>query len=96
MGNSVIERDEQQQMAFGDALITFETEMKAVCQSLKGHIEEAHDNIYAENAVHALEYLVELVEEIESSLPGAQEFGAKQKVLAKRIEEASEFRFTRR
>ena len=96
MGNSVVERNAQQQMDFGATLIAFETEMKAVCQSLKGHIEEARDDIQATNAAQALDYLLELVEEIEGELPGTAEFGAKQKVLGKHIDEADNYRFSRR
>lgn len=96
MSNSVIDHDEYQQMDFGETLVVFETEMKAVCQSLRGHIEEARGNIQADNATQALDYLLELIEEIEAELPGAEEFGSKQKVLAKRIEDAVNFRFSRR
>ncbi len=96
MSNSVVDRDEQQQKSFGETLVAFESDMKACCQSLKGHIEEARDNIQADNARVALEYILELVEGIEADLPGAEEFGSRQKVLAKRIEDASNFKFSRR
>ena len=96
MSSSVVDRDERQQKSFGETLVAFETDMKAVCQSLKSHIEDARDNIQAENAAQALDYLLDLIEEIESELPGTEEFGTRQKVLAKNIEEATNFRFTRR
>ena len=95
MSNSVVDRDEQQQKSFGETLVTFETEMQAVCKSLKGHIEDARDNIQADNAAQALDYLLDLIAEIEADLPGAEEFGSRQKVLAKHIEDASNFSFSR-
>lgn len=95
MGNSIIDRDEQQQIGFGDSLVNFEAEMKSCCQSLRSHIEDAADNVQADNARAALEYLLELIQQIESELPGTAEFGTRQKKLGKHIEEASNFRFTR-
>ena len=96
MSNTVVDRDEQQQKSFGESLVSFEAEMRAVCQSLRGHIEEASDNIQADNAAQALDYLLELIEEIEAELPGAGEFGTRQKVLARHLEDAHGFRFSRR
>lgn len=96
MSNTVIDRDEQQQKMFGQTLVDFETNMKACCQSLKGHIEEARDNIKEDNAAQALDYLLELIEGIEGELPGVVEFGAKQKKNAGYIEEAKTYRFSRR
>jgi len=43
-----------------------------------------------------LDYLLDLIEKIEAELPGTEEFGSRQKVLAKCIEDASNFRFSRR
>lgn len=95
MGNSIIDRDEQQQIDFGNSLENFQEEMHNCCQSLRSHIEDAADNVQAENARAALEYLLELIQQIESELPGTAEFGARQKKLGKHIEEASNFRFSR-
>jgi len=96
MSNSVVDRDAQQQKSFGETLVNFETDMKAVCQSLKGHIEEARDNIQATNAAQALDYLIELIEDIESDLPSTEEFGSQQKVLAGYVQEADDYTFSRR
>ena len=96
MSKNVIDRDEQQQKSFGETLVDFETEMKACCQSLKGHIEDARDNIQEDNAVQALDYLIELIEGIEGELPGVVEFGSQQKKCAGYVEEAKGYRFSRR
>lgn len=96
MSSSIIDRDARQQQSFGEALVNFETEMRSCCQSLRGHITEAWDNVQADNARQALSYLLELVEGIEQELPGAEEFGARQKTLGKTVEEAENFRFSRR
>lgn len=96
MSNSVVDRDEQQQKSFGETMITFETDMKAVCKSLKGHIEDARDNIQEDNAAQALDYLIELIEQIEGELPGVVDFGSQQKKNAGYVEEAKGYRFSRR
>jgi hypothetical protein len=95
MSDTVIDRDEQQQRAFGDALVNFESDMRSCCQALRAHIEDARDNIQADNAAAALDNLIELIESIESELPGVAEFGELQKKLAMRIEEGSNYRFSR-
>lgn len=95
MSNSIIDRDEDQQKAFGEALVNFENEMSRCCKTLKNRIQDASDNIKGENARVALEYLVSLVEEIENELPGIQEFGTRQIKLARHIEDASNFKFSR-
>lgn len=96
MSDSVVDRDQGQQKKFGEALVEFEDGMKSVCTSLKHHIEDASDNIQDDNAAQALAYLLSLIEEIESELPGTAEFGTRQKVLAKHIQDAHDFRFSRR
>lgn len=91
----IIDRDEYAQMAFGEALITFESEMRACCSAMRNHFEDARDTMQDESAEPALAYLEELVESIEAELPGASEFGQKQIVQGKHIQEASEYRFKR-
>ena len=96
MANSNIERDQEEQGKFGDYLINFASELSACCKALKGNIEASRDDIQADNARGALDYLMELIQEIESELPGAEEFGTKQKILAKHIQDAAEYGFSRR
>lgn len=96
MNNTVVDRDERQQKEFSITLITFETEMRAVCKSLKGHIVDARDNIQEDNAAQALDYLIELIEQIEGELPGIVDFGSQQKKYAGHIEDAKAYRFSRR
>lgn len=95
MSSSIIDRDEQQQKSFGEALVSFSTDMKACCQSLRSHIEDAQDTVQADNASGALQYLLDMIKSIEDELPGTDDFGERQKVLAKRIGEASDFKFSK-
>lgn len=93
--STIIDRDQHAQMAFGEALIKFESDMRACCRAMRNHIEDARDTMQEKNAQTALAYLEELVERIEATLPGASEFGQKQKVQAKHIQEASEYQIKR-
>jgi hypothetical protein len=95
MADTVIDRDGGQQEAFGAYLVNFESEMRSCCRALRGHIEDARDNIQADNASRALDDLIELIETIESELPGVAEFGEKQKKLGGHIRQAEEFKFSR-
>ena len=47
--NTVIDRDANQQEKFARKLIDFENDMRVCTKSLRGHIEEARDNIQADN-----------------------------------------------
>ncbi len=96
MASSYIEREQNEQLKFGDSLNNFALEMRACCQSLRGNIETSRDDIQADNARGALDYLMELIQEIESELPGVEEFGTRQKILAKHIQDAAEYGFSRR
>lgn len=91
-----IERDWRQQHAFGELLETFSSEMRSCCQSLSGNIASARSHIKDENAVKTLDYLDELVQSIMGDLPGVEEFGQKQKVLALRIRDAKEYQWKHR
>lgn len=93
--STIIDRDQAAQMAFGNALISFESEMRACCRAMRSHIEDARDTMQEANARTALNYLEELIRSIEETLPSASEFGQRQKDLAKHIQEASEYRFKR-
>lgn len=95
MANTVIERDEVQQEEFGKYLEEFSQDMREVCNNMKRNLADAGDNMRENNAQQALQYLEELVDGILSALPGVEEFGAKQKTLARTIGEARNFKFSR-
>ncbi len=94
--NPVIDRDERMQQEFGQILINFEADMRRCCTSMRGNINDARDSIREKNAADALSYLEQMIDNIEGSLPGIAEFGAKQKALGKTIQEAQEKQFKRR
>ena len=93
--NTVIDRDENQQEKFARKLIDFENDMRACTKSLRGHIEEARDNIQADNARAALDSLLQLLDDIESALPGIVEFGSIQLKQAHNIQYADSYTFTK-
>lgn len=93
--SSVIERDGNMQVRFGQSLEDFYENMRGTCRSLRGHIEDAKDNIQADNAVAALDYLLELIAKIEADLPGISEYGQKQIELGRLIREGESFKFSR-
>lgn len=95
MGNSVVERDPVQQRKFGQTLIEFESNMRNCTKSMRSHIEEARSSIQEDNARAALDSIVQLLNDIDGSLPSVSEFGTRQIELAKSIEEAQNIRFTR-
>ena len=95
MANTVVERDAAQQRKFGETLIEFESNMRNCTKSMRAHIEEAKGSIQADNARAALDSILQLLDDIDSSLPGVAEFGTRQITLAKFIEEAEGFGFSR-
>lgn len=95
MSNSIIDQDPYEREKFGQYLTTFEDNMRKTCKSLKGHIEEARDNMQDQSGQDALQLLEELVEEIEGGLNGVSEFGTRQVKLARYIQEAQGTRFRR-
>lgn len=95
MGNSIVERDPVQQRKFGQTLVEFEHNMRNCTKSMRSHIEEARSSIQADNARAALDSIVQLLDDIDGSLPGVSEFGTRQIALANRIEEAQNTQFTR-
>lgn len=95
MGDTAINRDEVQQEAFGKYLEEFAQDMRSVCNSMKRNLADAGDNMRENNAQQALQYLEELVDGILSALPGVEEFGTRQKTLARTITEAKNFKFSR-
>ena len=90
-----VERDWQQQETFGQALTDFEEQMRSCTKSLRSHIEEARGSIQADNAVGALDSIIQLLDEIDASLPGVGEFGTRQIKLAHYIRDAEDQKFTR-
>lgn len=94
--NSVVDRDERMQQAFGQTLITFESDMRRCCATMRGNISDARDSIREKNAADAISYLEQLLDAIDGSLPGIAEFGAKQIALGKKIQQAKEKPFKRR
>lgn len=95
MPSSIIEQDPYEREKFGQYLVSFEDNMRNTCKSLKGHIDEARDNMQDQSGQDALQLLEELVEEIEGGLNGVSEFGTRQVKLAQYIIEAQDKRFHR-
>ena len=93
--STIVDRDWAQQEKFGKALIQFENDMRACTKTLRGHIEEARDNIQADNASAALDSILQLLDAIDSSLPGVGEFGGRQLKLAYKVRDAEAVKFTR-
>ena len=94
MANTVVERDPAQQRKFAETLIEFESDMRNCTRSMRGHIEEAKGSIHADNARSALEFILQLLDDIDSSLPGVVEFATKQTGSAKFVKKAEDFEFT--
>jgi len=94
--STIVERDWAQQEKFGKDLTDFENDMRTCSKALRGHIEDARGSIQADNATAALDYIIQLLDQIDSSLPGISEFGAYQIKLAHHIRDAEETKFTRR
>ena len=66
--------------------------MKAIC----GYIEEAKGSIQVDNALSALEFILQMLGDIDSSLPGVEEFDARQAGSAKFIKGAEDFECSHR
>lgn len=92
---SVVDRDWAQQEQFGKELQQFQNDMSACTKALRGHIDEARGSIKADNANEALNYIIQLLDQIDSTLPGISEFGSTQIKLARYIKDAEETKFTR-
>ena len=95
MSSTIVDRDWAQQEKFGQDLENFENEMRTCSRSLRAHIEEARSSIKADNASAALDSILQMLDDIDASLPGISEFGAYQKKLAYHIRDAEEIKFTR-
>lgn len=95
MPNDVIERDPYEQERFGQYLQGFCDEMRTICGAIKAHVEDAESCIGDSNAKGALEDVKTMAQDILNLLPGIEEFGQKQIVLSKPVQEAQEFKFTR-
>lgn len=93
--STIVDRDWTQQEKFGKELIEFENSMRTCSRSLRAHIEEARGSIQADNASAALDYIIQLLDEIDAGLPGISEFGSQQIVYAHYIRDASDVPFTR-
>ena len=93
--STIVDRDWRQQEKFGKDLQEFEDKMRNCSKSLRAHIEEARGSIQADNASAALDSIIQLLDQIDSSLPGISEFGARQIKLAHHIRDAEDTKFTR-
>lgn len=93
--STIVDRDWTQQKKFGRDLVEFENDMRTCSKALRAHIEEARGSIQADNASAALDSIIQLLDQIDSSLPGISEFGANQIKLAHHIRDAEEIKFTR-
>jgi hypothetical protein len=94
MGNTVIERDADAQEKFGLEVKEFYTNMLDTCKTLKGHVTEASPYIGSENAHLALQYILEMLEAIEGTLPDVEAFGDKQIKQAKKLRDADDTKFS--
>lgn len=92
--STVVDRDWTQQEKFGSVLVEFEKDMRTCSKVLRAHIEEARGSIQADNASAALDSIIQLLDQIDSSLPGISEFGTNQIKLAHHIRDAEEIKFT--
>lgn len=93
--STIVDRDWTQQEKFGKDLIEFENDMRTCSKSLRAHIEDARGSIQADNASAALDFIIQLLDQIDSSLPGISEFGTHQITLAHHIRDAVDTVFTR-
>lgn len=93
--STIVDRDWTQQEKFGKELTDFENNMSACSKSLRAHIEEARGSIQEDNASVALDFIIQLLDQIDSSLPSISEFGIRQIKLAHHIRDAEEVKFTR-
>lgn len=93
--STIVDRDWTQQKKFGKDLQDFENNMRTCSRALRAHIEEARGSIQADNASAALDSIIQLLDQIDSSLPGISEFGARQIKLAHHIRDAEDTKFTR-
>lgn len=94
--STVIDRDWKQQENFGKDLVAFENNMRNCTRRLRSSVEEARGSIQADNASAALDSIIELLDQIDGSLPGVAEFGSIQIKLAHHIRDAEDFKFKRR
>ena len=86
--STAVDRNPEEQLAFGKYLNDFSDNIREACKRVKGHIDDAGDNIKHDEAVKAMEQLVEIMDQIISILPGIEEFGADQIKRANLIIEA--------
>ena len=86
--STVIDRDWKQQENFGKDLIAFENNMRNCTRRLRSSVEEARGA--------ALDSIIELLDQIDGSLPGVAEFGSIQIKLAHHIRDAEDFKFKSR
>lgn len=91
-----IERSGHEQQQFANMLMQFESDLRSCCRAMKSHISDARDNVQADNARDVLDYLEQLIEDIEGEAPAILEFGTLQKRYGGFVEEAEEFRFSKR
>lgn len=93
MGNTVVEREAEEQIKFGNYLVTFEDNMRKACKQFRSHLADASDNMKDESGQQAIKILEELAQDIESGLNGVSDFGEKQKKLGGYVKEAEDFKF---
>ena len=93
--STVVDRDGEMQVKFGEYIVEFADAMKELCSNAKGHIDDARDNVKDDAPAAAMDNMEQLINAILSALPGATEFGEHQKKQGKIIIEAEEYKFKR-
>ena len=90
MGESNINRDPNEQIAFANYLEDFATNVTDKCNSVKSNVQNARACIRAANAVEALDALEDSMDEIIKLLSDISDFSTGQKKKGMGISEASE------
>lgn len=94
--STIIDRDWTKQEKFGKDLQDFENSMRTLSRTMRSHIDEARGSIQGENAVDAMNQIIQMLDTIDSVLPGIEEFGARQITLAHHIRDAEALKIKRR
>lgn len=95
MSDYIIDRDPDAQYNFGYYLESYSASMRTICNTTRQHINSARPNIQDSNGISALDTLEDYINTILSTLPDTEDFGKRQKVLALRIKDAEDYKFTR-
>lgn len=90
MENSIIERDENEQLKFGQALVDYQNSLRTTCKNILKDLDGVEQSMQDESGKKALESIRNSIREIEKLLPGIEEFGSLQKVKANKITRAKQ------